>query len=334
MALPLALTMGEPAGIGGEIALAAWRLRQAQAVPPFVLIDDPGRLSALAERLGWAVPVRAVAEPGEAAALFAEALPVLPLAVPVRGEPGRPVPDTAAAVIASIDRAVDLAQSGAVAAVVTNPIQKSVLYAAGFRHPGHTEYLAARVGLSEAPVMMLEGAGLRVVLATIHLPLREAIAALTPEVIAHAGRVALAALRRDFGLARPRLAVAGLNPHAGEAGTLGREEVDIIAPAIARLRAEGLEVTGPWPADTLFHARARTAYDAVLCLYHDQGLIPLKTLDFETGVNITLGLPFVRTSPDHGTALDLAGTGRASPSSLIAALKTALRMAAHRRAVG
>lgn len=332
---PLALTMGEPAGIGGEIALKAWSIargaaRADGAVPPFVLLDDPARLEALAAKLGLPVPVRAVGSMAEGAALFGAALPVLsqPLAAPVT--PGRPDPANGAAVIASIDRAVELVRRGEASAVVTNPIQKSALYAAGFRHPGHTEYLAHLAGLTEEPVMMLAAQDLRVVPVTIHVSVRDAVPLVTREAILHAGRVTAAALARDFGIARPRLAVAALNPHAGEGGAMGREEIDVIAPAVADLRAEGIDAVGPRPADTLFHAAARRGYDAALCMYHDQALIPLKTIDFDTGVNITLGLPFVRTSPDHGTALDIAGTGKAGASSLIAALTTAEAMAARR----
>ncbi|HYD32332.1 MAG TPA: 4-hydroxythreonine-4-phosphate dehydrogenase PdxA [Azospirillaceae bacterium] len=326
---PIALTMGEPAGIGGEIALKAWVGRHDHAVPPFFLIDQPSRL----ERLGPSVPLKAIANPVEALEVFSTALPVLPVDLPVAVEPGRPDPANGGAVIAAIDRAVALVQAGEAAAVVTNPIQKSALYQAGFRHPGHTEYLAHLAGLPEdGVVMMLAGGGLRVVPVTIHLALKDAVAALTTEAIIHAGRVTAQALRTDFGIAHPRLAVAALNPHAGESGTMGREEIDIIAPAVITLMAEGIDATGPKPADTLFHATARAGYDAVLCMYHDQALIPLKTIDFDTGVNVTLGLPFVRTSPDHGTALDIAGTGRASSSSLIAALIMAADVAACRGA--
>ncbi len=332
---PLAVTMGEPAGIGGEIVLKAWAARVAEAVPHFVLLDDPDRLTRLAARIGLDVPVRAVSSAAEAGGVFGHALPVLPqtLAAPV--EPGRPDPANGAAVIASIDRAVALVRGGEAAAVVTNPIQKSALYAAGFRHPGHTEYLAHLAGLgaglgtgmTDEPVMMLAARDLRVVPVTIHVSLRDAVNQLTTAAIIHAGRVTAAGLARDFGIEHPRLAVAALNPHAGEDGSMGREEIDIIAPAVAALRAEGIDVVGPRPSDTLFHAAARGGFDAALCMYHDQALIPLKTIDFDTGVNITLGLPFVRTSPDHGTALDIAGTGKAGASSLIAAMKTADRMA-------
>lgn len=329
--LPLALTMGEPAGIGGDITLKAWAARHELAVPPFVVLDDPGRLNALAAKLGMRVPVREVESPGEAVDLFDRALPVLPVRLGNPVAAGTPDPANGAAVIASIDRAVALVQAGEAAAVVTNPIQKSSLYAAGFRHPGHTEYLAHLAGLSEEPIMMLAAADLRVVPVTIHVSVRNAVELLTADAIIHAGRVTAAALKRDFGIERPRLAVAGLNPHAGEGGAMGREEIDVIGPAIATLRADGIDVSGPRPSDTMFHAAARRGYDAALCMYHDQALIPVKTVDFDSGVNITLGLPFVRTSPDHGTALDIAGTGVANATSLIAALKTADGMARNRR---
>ncbi|WP_448206607.1 4-hydroxythreonine-4-phosphate dehydrogenase PdxA [Azospirillum sp. sgz302134] len=333
---PLAVTMGEPAGIGGDILLKAWLSKAGEALPPFFVLDDPDRLTALAARIGIAVPVRPIASPAEALSVFPAALPVLPQPLAVPAEPGRPDPANGAAVIASIDRAVELVRRGEAAAVVTNPIQKSALYAAGFRHPGHTEYLAHLAGLTEEPVMMLAARDLRVVPVTIHVSLRDAVNQLTTEAIVHAGRITAAGLARDFGIAKPRLAVAALNPHAGEDGTMGREEIDIIAPAVAALRAEGIDAVGPRPSDTLFHAAARAGFDAALCMYHDQALIPLKTIDFDTGVNITLGLPFVRTSPDHGTALDIAGTGKASASSLIAAMRTADRMARTRgtRAAG
>jgi 4-hydroxythreonine-4-phosphate dehydrogenase len=329
MTTPLALTMGEPAGIGGEIALLAWLRRDDSGLPPFFVIDDPARLERLAERLGWSVPVRRLAAPEEAAAAFAEALPVLPLALPHAVEAGRPDPANAPATIAAIATGADLVTAGRADALVTNPIQKETLYAGGFRHPGHTEFLAELAG-GVTPVMMLACTELRVVPVTIHQPLREALASLTTERIVAAGRIAAAGLASDFGIARPRLAVAGLNPHAGERGTLGREEIDIIAPAVAALRAIGVDATGPAPADTLFHPAARRLYDAALCMYHDQALIPLKTIDFSGGVNVTLGLPFIRTSPDHGTALDIAGSGKADPTSLIAALRLAGEMAALR----
>jgi 4-hydroxythreonine-4-phosphate dehydrogenase len=335
MALPLALTMGEPAGIGVEIALQAW-LRRSDGVPPFYLIDDPARVTALSRQLGWETRVQAIAGPGEASATFAAALPVLPVGGTVKGTPGRPDPADAPLVIGAIDRAVAQVRAGRAGAVVTNPINKDVLYRAGFRHPGHTEYLAELAGLPEhsaEAVMMLACPELRVVPVTIHLPLRQAIQALSTAAIVRAGRVTHTALRRDFGIAQPVIAVAGLNPHAGENGALGDEDRDIVAPAVAALRADGIDAKGPLAPDTMFHAEARAGYDAALCMYHDQALIPLKTIDFHGGVNVTLGLPFIRTSPDHGTAFDIAGKGLARPDSLIAALRLAAEMA-QRRAGG
>lgn len=321
--------MGEPAGIGAEIALKAWLARDT-GVPPFLFIGDPKMLDGLARRLRWSVPVSEIAAPTQVSAVFARGLPVLP--EPLAAEPvaGRPDPRNAPAVLAAIRRAVRLAREGSVAAVVTNPIHKSALYDAGFAHPGHTEYLAELAGGNPLPVMMLVGGGLRVVPITIHLALRDALAGLDSETIVSKGRIAAEALQVDFGIDKPRLAVAALNPHAGESGALGREEIDIIMPAIEKLRALGIEAAGPLPADTLFHAGARTRHDAQLCMYHDQALIPLKTLDFERGVNVTLGLPFVRTSPDHGTALGIAGTGQANEASLIAALRLADSLARRR----
>ncbi|WP_374443598.1 4-hydroxythreonine-4-phosphate dehydrogenase PdxA [Stella sp.] len=329
--LPLALTMGEPAGIGGEITLKCWAERRP-ADRPFFVIDDPERLSRLGRRIGLDLPVAAIAAPGEAAAVFARALPVLPLSARPTAEPGRPDPAQARLVLESIERAVAAVQAGQAAAVVTNPIQKETLYAAGFRHAGHTEFLAELAGGDVHPIMMLACPQLRVVPATVHRSLRAAIAMVSVELILTAGRITARALRQDFGIAEPVLAVAGLNPHAGENGSLGSEEIEIIVPAIEILRSEGIDVRGPMPADTMFHARARAKYDAALCMYHDQALIPLKTIDFDGGVNVTLGLPFVRTSPDHGTALDIAGTGVAHAGSLQAAMTMAGEIAGRRRA--
>jgi 4-hydroxythreonine-4-phosphate dehydrogenase len=329
MPLPLAVTMGEPAGIGGEITLQAW-LRRSDGSPRFYLIDDPGRLASLARRLGWPVPIRAIDDPGEAPGWFDEALPVIPVGNPVRARPAAPEPGDAAAILGAIETAVRDVRKARAAALVTNPIHKDSLYRAGFRHPGHTEYLAELAGTGETPIMMLACPALRVVPITIHLPLRRAIESLTSAAIIHAGRVTDAALRRDFGITAPVLAFAGLNPHAGEAGGLGCEEIAIVEPALAELRAAGIDARGPLPADTMFHAEARQSYDAALCMYHDQALIPIKTLDFYGGVNVTLGLPFVRTSPDHGTAFAIAGRGVARPDSLIAALRLATEMAARR----
>jgi 4-hydroxythreonine-4-phosphate dehydrogenase len=329
---PVALTMGEPAGIGGELSLKAWLARDSDRLPVFFAIDDPARLTALGAGLGLSVPVRAIDAPADAARVFAAALPVLPETLPRPAVPGRPDPANAPAVIASIRRAVELARDGAAAAVVTNPIQKKVLLDAGFAHAGHTEYLGELAGPGHRPVMMLACPGLRVVPVTVHVSLAEALRLLTTERIVATGRVVAEALGRDFGLAAPRLAVAGLNPHAGEDGALGSEDIQIVAPAVAALRAAGIDARGPLSPDTMFHAEARARYDAALCMYHDQALIPLKTLDFFGGVNVTLGLPFVRTSPDHGTAPDIAGTGKANPSSLMAALRLAHEIAGHRAA--
>ncbi len=321
---PLALTMGDPAGIGGEITLAAWASLNAEG-PAFFAIDDPARLAAINPR----VPLAPIASPEEAPARFAQALPVLPLPLAAPATPGKPDPRNAPAVIAAIERAAALALAGRATALVTNPISKSVLYAAGFAHPGHTEFLAALTGGAQ-PVMMLAGPELRVIPVTVHVSLRAAIAMLSTELIVRIGRIAAAGLARDFGIARPRLAVAGLNPHAGEEGALGLEDREIVAPAVAALAAAGIDATGPFPPDTMFTPAARARYDAALCMYHDQALIPLKTLDMMHGVNVTLGLPIVRTSPDHGTAFDIAGSGSADPSSLIAALRLAAAMAAQR----
>ena len=329
----IAVTMGDPAGIGGEIALLGWSHR-SERTSPYFLIDDPDRLRTLAARLGLDVPIETIARAGDATSVFVHAVPVLPAELEVAVEPGRPNPAAAPFVIKSIDRAIDLVSSGEAAAMVTNPIHKTTLYEAGFTHPGHTEYLADKARLVAAPVMMLACAALKVVPVTIHVSLKDAINTLTEDKIIHCGHVTAAALSSDFGIDRPRIVVAGLNPHAGEDGHLGNEEIDIIAPAVARLQSDGLAVNGPFPADTLFHPDARSHYDAVLCMHHDQALIPLKTIDFNGGVNVTLGLPFVRTSPDHGTAFNIAGTGQANPESFIAALGTAHSMAANRKTLG
>jgi 4-hydroxythreonine-4-phosphate dehydrogenase len=327
--------MGEPAGIGGEIILKAW-LRRREGLPPFVVIDDADRLGQLAVRLELDVAVeRCASLEAEKPEAFwrRDTLPVLhrPLARPV--VPGRPDPANAAAVVQAVELAVQMVKAGAAAALVTAPVHKKVLYDGGFRFPGHTEFLAALAGEGARPVMMLAGEGLRVAPVTIHVSLRRAIDSLRAEDIVRTACIAEAALRRDFGLAAPRLAVAGLNPHAGEEGEMGREELDIIAPAVRVLKERGIAASGPVPPDTLFSPRARQGYDAAICMYHDQALIPLKALDFDGGVNVTLGLPFVRTSPDHGTAFDIAGTGCASENSMMSALKLAASIAARRAAV-
>ncbi len=326
---PIALTMGDPAGIGGELSLRAWQALHRRG-PCFVALDDPERLVALGAALGIDTPVREIQQPQQAIATFAEALPVLPVRLAAKACPGRPDVANAPAIIASIERSTRLAMAGAVAAVVTNPINKAALYHAGFGYPGHTEFLAALTGATGRQVMMLASPELRVVPVTVHASLRDSLAMLSTDLILSTARTTAAALRRDLGIAQPRLAIAGLNPHAGEQGALGDEETVIIAPAIAVLRAEGEDVSGPWPPDTMFTAAARQRYDVAICMYHDQGLIPLKTLDMHHGVNVTLGLPIVRTSPDHGTAFDIAGSGRADPSSLIAALELAAEIAARR----
>ena len=321
--------MGEPAGVGGDIALMAWTALRATG-PEFFVIDDIARLEALAKLLGIAVPLVSIARPSEASGVFASALPVLDVGSRVASTPGHLHAAHAGAVVRSIEMAVAFAKAGTVAAVVTNPIQKSTLYDAGFKYPGHTEFLGALAGNGQPPVMMLACPMLRVVPVTVHQSLRSAVADLTTAAIVQQASMTAAALRRDFGIASPRLAVAGLNPHAGEGGAMGSEETSIIQPAIDALRAQGLHVVGPLPPDTMFTPRARPTYDVAICMYHDQALIPLKALDIDGGVNVTLGLDIVRTSPDHGTALDIAGTGKAHPGSLVAALVMAAEIATRR----
>jgi 4-hydroxythreonine-4-phosphate dehydrogenase len=333
-AAPIALTMGDPAGIGLELALKVWRQR-ADLDAPFFLLADPQALARLDRRLGQSTPVETTT-PERAVEVFARALPVVPLRAPVNAEPGRPDPANAPAILEAIERAVGYVRSGAARALVTNPIAKKTLYDAGFKHPGHTEYLGelARAWDENAwegtatPVMMIWSPLLAVVPVTIHIPLSAVATSLTRAGIEATARIVARDLRVRFKLAHPRIAVAGLNPHAGEGGAMGREDIEIIAPAIEALREEGLDIVGPLPADTLFHAKARARYDVALTMYHDQGLIPAKTLAFDEGVNVTLGLPFVRTSPDHGTAFDIAGRGLADPTSLISAIRLAARLSA------
>ena len=331
MSLPLALTLGEPAGIGPDITLAVWQRREELALPPFYLLADPDFLARRAQQLGLDVPL-CVVEPGAAAKTFPTALPVVALAERVTAEPGQPDQSSGPAAIASIRRAVADVFAGRAHAVVTNPVAKAVLYRTGFAEPGHTEFLAKlaqeATGRTAHPVMMLWSPELAVVPVTIHLPVREVPQRLTADLIVETGRIVARGLRERFGIARPRLALAGLNPHAGEDGSLGEEDAAVVAPAVERLRREGIDARGPLPADTMFHAAARRTYDAALAMYHDQALIPIKTLAFDHAVNVTLGLPFVRTSPDHGTAFDIAGSGRANPASLVAALKLAARLVA------
>jgi 4-hydroxythreonine-4-phosphate dehydrogenase len=322
--------MGEPGGIGGEIAIKAWRALAATG-PAFFAIDDPARL----ERLG--APVAAIASPEQATRVFATRLPVLPLGAAVKATAGLADKANAAHVIGSIEKAVALALAGEASGVVTNPVQKAALIEAGFEFPGHTEFLGALTKDAPAPtrrgpVMMIASPSLRVAPVTVHSPLAKAVRELTTERIVDVAMVTAESLKLDFGIARPRLALAGLNPHAGEKGALGSEDEALIAPAVAALRKHGVEAAGPLPADTMFHAEARAKYDAAICMYHDQALIPVKTLAFHEAVNVTLGLPIVRTSPDHGTALDIAGKGLARADSLIAAIKLAAEMAARRAA--
>lgn len=328
---PLALTMGDPAGIGGELTLRAW-LALRQTGPVFVALDDPGRLDYTAQKLRLAVPVRAVTDIAEAASVFSQSLPVLPTRLPVMPTAGQPDKANANAIVDSIKQATFLALAGDASGIVTNPINKAALYKAGFTYPGHTELLAALSGVPGQQVMMLASPLLRVVPVTVHASLRDSIATLTTDRIVTVCRTTEQALRRDFGIVSPRLAVAGLNPHAGEQGALGIEEITLIKPAIDELRADGFEVSGPWPPDTMFTAKARACYDVAICMYHDQALIPLKTLDIDHGVNLTLGLPIIRTSPDHGTAFDIAGMGIAEATSLVAAIELAGALAARRGA--
>lgn len=325
--LPLAVTCGDPAGIAAEITLKAWAMRHSHDLPPFYVLGDPDFLAQQAKSLGLDVPQKIINQRLESCAIFADALPIVP--VPLNASVSMGISDTthAPAVLASINQAVADVQQGVAAGIVTNPIQKGTLYAAGFPHGGHTEYLGALCGNANDAVMMLATADLKVVLATIHVPIKGVSISLSRDKIIFIARATIYALKQDFGIAHPRLAVAALNPHAGEGGTIGREEIEIIEPAVETLRLQGFQVENPAAADTLFHAEARKNYDAVLCMYHDQALIPLKTLDFWGGVNVTLGLPIVRTSPDHGTGLGIAGQNKARPDSFIAALKMAAQIA-------
>lgn len=323
---PLALTMGDPAGVGPDITLKMWERRQSLGLPPFAVIACPALLADRARTLGIDLQLSECEHP------FSlprddTSLAVLPLQEPVSAKTGTPHTENAAAIIESIDRAVELVVEGSAAAVVTNPIAKASLYKAGFSFPGHTEYLAElarrHTGSTHTPVMMLAGPQLRTVPVTIHIPLHAVPGSLTTDQIIETATITARDLKHRFGIATPRLAIAGLNPHAGEGGAMGSEEAEIIEPAIVQLKADGIDAAGPLPADTMFHDSARTAYDAAICMYHDQALIPAKALGFDDAVNTTLGLPFIRTSPDHGTAFDIAGTGTARPDSLIAATKLA-----------
>ncbi len=325
---PIALTSGEPAGVAPEITSKAWATLKNEASAAFFLIGDADYFAARAAAAGLPLPVTRIARPGEASSHFQSSLPVLHRPLAAHPAPGVIDGKTALMVIAAIDQAVEQALAGEVSAIVTNPIQKAALYSAGFMYQGHTDYLAslaAKQGHAAQEVMMLVAADLRAVPVTVHIPLKEVAAALTQNLIVAQGLAVANGLKKYFGISAPRLACTGLNPHAGENGSMGREEQTIIAPALKQLRDAGINVSGPVSADTAFHAEARAGYDAIICMYHDQALIPVKTLDFHGGVNVTLGLPFIRTSPDHGTALGIAGTGKANAHSLIAALRLAAR---------
>jgi 4-hydroxythreonine-4-phosphate dehydrogenase len=325
--LPLAVAMGDPAGIGPEILAKAWARRREERLMPFFAVGDARAVAKV-----WDGPIAHIDSPSGAMAAFDDALPVLTVEDAGEITPGRPDLEGARCALHSLELATGLTREGAAGALVTGPVSKAQLYLLGFTHPGQTEFVAERVGVAaSATVMMLAGPTLRVVPATTHVALAKVPGLLTQALLVAKARVTARALVRDFGIAAPRLAFAGLNPHAGEQGAIGREEIDIIIPAIETLRAEGIDVTGPLAADTMFHGRARTLYDAAICCYHDQALIPLKTLHFDEGVNITLGLPIVRTSPDHGTAFGIAGQNRAEPGAMIAAIRLAAE-AAQRRA--
>ncbi|HUP66770.1 MAG TPA: 4-hydroxythreonine-4-phosphate dehydrogenase PdxA [Sphingomicrobium sp.] len=323
---PLAVSLGDPAGIGPEVIAKCWDNRAELGLPPFVAIGDPRSISAV-----WDGPFELVDDPRQADSAWDHALPLIQLASAQPDLPGHPSVAGAHCSLDALEIAVGLARSGSAAAVVTGPVSKEQLYSIGFSHPGQTEFVAERCGVSPGNVvMLLAGPSLRTIPVTTHLPLKDVPQALTSALIESRGRAALRGLQRHFGIAEPRLAVSGLNPHSGESGELGREELEIIEPAIAALAAEGWRVTGPHPADTMFHARARANYDAALCMYHDQALIPIKALHFEDAVNVTLGLPIVRTAPDHGTAFDIAGQDRADPRPMAAALKMAAENAVMR----
>ena len=320
---PLAVSLGDPSGIGPEVTAKAWAAREANGLASFFAIGDARSIEAV-----WDGPIARITDPGQAAAAFATALPVIQVEDAGDIRPGHPNAEGARCALASLEMALGLARSVAASALVTSPISKVCLYEIGFTHPGQTEFVAERCGISPAnAVMMLAGPSLRVVPVTTHIPLSTVAETLSINLILCKARVTAKGLKRSFGIQNPRIAVAGFNPHAGESGQIGREEIDIIIPAIEILRAEGMDITGPIPADAMFHARARESYDVALCMYHDQALIPLKTLHFDDGVNVTLGLPIVRTSPDHGTAFDIAGQNRAAPGAMIAAIKMASQAA-------
>lgn len=313
------MSLGDPSGIGPEVTAKAWDTAKEKGLPPFFAVGDARSIE-----LVWKGPIRIIADPAETCGVFADALPVMQVEDAGPISPGNPNMEGARCALASLEIAVGLARSGTASGLVTGPISKACLYAIGFTHPGQTEFVAERCGISAAnAVMMLAGPSLRVVPATTHMPLSQVSDRLSVELLVSKGRATAKGLTRNFGIEEPRLAFAGFNPHAGEGGTLGREEIDIIRPAVDALLAEGIRASGPMAADAMFHERSRRNYDAAICCYHDQALIPLKTLHFDDGVNITLGLPIVRTSPDHGTAFDIAGKGCAQPGAMIAAIRTA-----------
>ncbi len=318
-ALPLAVSLGDPSGVGPEVVAKAWAARDIQSLPPFFAVGDARAVEAV-----WRGPIARITDPSQANDVFATALPILQVEDGAEIKPGRPNLEGARCALDALEIACGLARSGTASGLVTGPVAKKQLYEIGFRHPGQTEFVAERCGMAaDNVVMMLAGPTLRVVLATVHVALADVPALLNVDLLLAKGRTASKGLQRNFGIANPRIAFAGLNPHGGEHGTIGREEIEIIAPAVEILKSEGVDAFGPVSPDALFHKRARAGYDAVVCMYHDQGLIPLKALHFDDGVNITLGLPIVRTSPDHGTAFDIAGTGQAEPGAMIAAIRMA-----------
>ncbi len=331
--MPLAITMGEPSGVGAELTIKAWKyftspvLHTKHSNLNFFCIDDPDRLRRICDQLNYAVDIVEIDHPHKATDVFKTALPVLPINLPAHSSLGTLNSKNGNTVVSSIEKAVSLTMEGLSSAVITNPIHKATLYDAGFKYPGHTEYLAALAGLKTDSVMMLSSSELRVVPVTIHQSLSSAIKSLDSEKIIYTATVVCNALKNDYGLKSPRLAISGLNPHAGESGTMGHEDEKIILPAIKTLQKAGIDAFGPLPADTMFHKEARDNYDVAICMYHDQALIPIKTLDFHGGVNVTLGLPFIRTSPDHGTALDIAGKDAVNPTSFINAIMMAYDMA-------
>lgn len=326
---PLALTMGDPSGIGLDLTISAWKMRDQLSLPEFIFIGDKTALLDRAKLLGQSIDV-VTCEPNEVSTHFNQSIPCLEVTCSEDVTVGKPTKGNAGAILASIEKAVELTNSGVTSAIVTNPISKAVLYDAGFEHPGHTEFLAALAKTpNEAPllpVMMLAGPELRAVPVTIHIPLMQVMTHLTTDLIVRTSEITYSDLKHRFGVTNPKLAISGLNPHAGEDGALGHEDAEIIVPAINALRAKGIDVTGPLPADTMFHEDAREQYDVAICMYHDQALIPAKALGFHDAVNATLGLPFIRTSPDHGTAFSIAGKNIARHDSLVAALKMAAKM--------